>query len=796
MIGYDTTPKFILSSVRVYVLLLVATIVALSFLLTAYFYWQNNLRLRLEETANYYHLETVLYCARIKEELMRSVNARAGSSLNIPRFDELTHSPRHFSESIYLLEKHTRVINQLHDAYGVRSPWKDRFDPIVRKVSNQLARFKEIVEQSGAAGVPPPIGSKASVLRSYVHSIEQLRRLHSIARDEINGELIALKNRSEVHMLTIVIAAMLLGSLIVGGTLRKIRGLVETQKKTESTLRQSATVFDSTGEGVMITDTNAKITAVNRAFRTITGYSESEVLGKDPSVLKSGRHDREFYEAMWSSLLQHGEWRGEIWDRRKNGEVFPKWQTISAVRDDAGILTHYVSVFSDISQLKESEEKLHRLAHHDALTGLPNRLLLTARLEHSLQTAHRMGTHVAVLFIDLDCFKKINDSFGHPAGDRLLQLVAERLMVCIREEDTIARLGGDELVIVLGQLTETRDAEKIAQAIRDRLSVPFELEDEDVFVTASIGISLFPRDAGDATALMRNADAAMYMAKSEGRNRHRFYSKELTVRTSDSVALESHLYRAVEREEFILHFQPQVSLHSGTIVGVEALLRWQHPEIGLVPPARFIPLAEENGLIETIGKWVLRTACAQAKTWQNDGLPPIRIAVNLAERQLRQPSIVQGIGDILNDTALDPRLLELELTESSVMKRAERAADTLNALRELGTSIAIDDFGTGYSSLSYLKHLPVDRLKIDRSFVRDIPQDTSDIALVKSIVALGQSLKLSVLAEGVETQAQKGLLTSIGCDEMQGFLYSPPVTAEQVPRLLNSETPSVCVNNQ
>jgi predicted signal transduction protein with EAL and GGDEF domain len=380
-------------------------------------------------------------------------------------------------------------------------------------------------------------------------------------------------------------------------------------------------------------------------------------------------------------------------------------------------------------------------------------------------------------------------------GDHLLQLVAKRLLASVREEDTIARMGGDELAIVLGSLDDARYAATAAQKILDELANPFEIDGRELFVSASIGISIYPQNGRDAIALLKHADAAMYMAKSDGRNGYRFYSNELTVRACESFDLETNLYRALEREELFLHFQPQVSLQSGNIVGVEALVRWQHPEMGLVSPAKFIPLAEENGLIGVIGKWVLHTACAQAKAWQNDGLTPVRIAVNLSGRQLERINIVQEVDDVLKDTGLDPCYLELELTESSVMKRAERAVKTLDAFRELGITIAIDDFGTGYSSLSYLKRFPVDRLKIDRSFVRDIPQDAHDVALAKSVVALGHSLNLSVIAEGVETEAQRELLTSIGCDEMQGYLYSKPGTASELVSLLNAQARSMCVND-
>jgi diguanylate cyclase (GGDEF)-like protein/PAS domain S-box-containing protein len=664
----------------------------------------------------------------------------------------------------------------------------------MRKAARQLARIRAAADAADVTGIRSVANLEVSLLGSFAHSIEQLQRLHIIARKKATVVLGSMRARNGGELLAIFTLALLLGSLVVSRIMTEIRLLVEAQRKNESLLRQSATVFESASEGVLITNSDTKIIAANRAFTKITGYSEKDVLGKNPSVLKSGLHDREFYKAMWSSLLQQGEWKGEISGLRKNGEVFPKWQTISTVHDHEGRLTHYVSVFSDISHLKESEEKLHHLAHHDALTGLPNRPLLNARLEHSLQQANREGTNVAVLFLDLDHFKKVNDSLGHPVGDQLLQLVAKRLLASVREEDTVARLGGDELAIVLGSMEDARYASSVAREILDRLSKPFELEGRDVFVSASIGISVYPQDGRDVMTLLKNADAAMYMAKGEGRSKYHLYSKELTVRACESLALETNLYRALEREELLLHFQPQVSLQSGDIVGVEALVRWQHPEIGLVSPARFIPLAEENGLIGAIGKWVMHAACVQASAWQNDGLPPLRIAVNLSGRQLGQENLVQDVSDILEDTGLDPACLELELTESSLMKQAEHAVKALDALRELGTTIAVDDFGTGYSSLSYLKRFPVDRLKIDRTFVRDIPQDTSDVALAKAIVALGHSLNLTVVAEGVETHAQRELLASIGCDEMQGFLYSAPRTASELVSLLNTPKRPACVN--
>ena len=784
MRAYKPKSRFILSAVRNYIRLLVVTIVILSCSLIGYIYWHDYQHRKLDEVANHYHLETILYCAQIKEEILRILSPKADDQIHIQRTNGQDWSRSFYDNTIYLVEKYIQAINQLHETYGAVSSRAARFEPIIGKADRQIARIKIVLEEADETGIRPFVKSQAFLPGSLTHTIEQLRRLHTIAKGELESELTALEANNVVHLLSIFTVALLLGSLVIWKIMQEIRRLVETQRETESILRQSATVFESASEGVIITDIDANIIAVNRAFTDITGFPEKEVLGKNSSFLKSGRHDQEFYESLWSSLLQHGEWKGEISGRRKNGEVFPKWQTINAVRDEEGRLTHYVSVFQDISHIKESEEQLHHLAHHDALTGLPNRLLLNARLEHSLHHACREGTNLAVLFLDLDHFKKVNDSLGHAVGDHLLQLVAKGLLASVREEDTIARMGGDELAIVLGSLDDARYAATAAQKILDELANPFEIDGRELFVSASIGISIYPQNGRDAIALLKHADAAMYMAKSDGRNSYRFYSNELTVRACESFDLETNLYRALEREELFLHFQPQVSLQSGNIVGVEALVRWQHPEMGLVSPAKFIPLAEENGLIGVIGKWVMHTACTQAKAWQNDGLTPVRIAVNLSGRQLERINIVQEVDDVLKDTGLDPCYLELELTESSVMKRAERAVKTLDAFRELGITIAIDDFGTGYSSLSYLKRFPVDRLKIDRSFIRDIPQDANDVALARAIVALGHSLNLSIVAEGVETVAQRELLASMGCDEMQGFLYSKPCTASEFVSLL------------
>jgi diguanylate cyclase (GGDEF)-like protein/PAS domain S-box-containing protein len=563
---------------------------------------------------------------------------------------------------------------------------------------------------------------------------------------------------------------------------------ITERKRVEEQLKLAAKVFESTTEGVTITDTDGRILAVNKAFTLVTGYSEAEVLGRNPNLLQSGRHDPAFYAAMWASVRQTGHWQGEVWNRRKDGEVYPEWLTINSVQNEAGAISNYVGVFADISAIKKSQEQLDYLAHHDPLTDLPNRLLLTARLTHALQRAHRETRQVAVIFLDLDRFKNFNDTFGHPAGDRLLQAVARRLHECVREEDTVARLGGDEFLLIAEDLAWSRDAAPVAQKVLDALNRPFTLPgDEDlgeIYVTASLGVSLYPQDGEEVATLVKNADAAMYRAKDQGRNNFQFYTTELTAIAFERFTLETCLRHALEREELAVYFQPMLELAGSRIVGVEALARWRHPDLGLVAPDRFIPLAEDTGLIVPIGEWVLRAACAQTKTWQAAGHPTLRLAVNVSGRQFLQKDLTLVIVRVLQDTGFDPHLLELEITESFISENAEQTIASLWRLKELGISLAIDDFGTGYSSLSQLKRFPIDKLKIDRSFVRDIASDADDTAITRAIIAMGHSLQLQVIAEGVESRQQHDFLLAEGCDQAQGYLYSPPVPAEELLGLL------------
>ena len=570
----------------------------------------------------------------------------------------------------------------------------------------------------------------------------------------------------------------------------KMNGTVQDiteRRRAEEDLRLADEVFENSIEGIIITDAQANILRVNRAFTIITGYSEDDAVGKNPRLLRSERHDAAFFQGMWASLVEYGHWQGEIWNRRKNGEIYPQWLSIVAIRNEQGKLIHYLGVFADLSEKKQAEAHLHHLSYYDALTELPNRLLLEDRLFQALATASSNNSLVAVLHLDLDRFKTINDTLGHPFGDKLLQAVAERLTGNIRGSDTLARFSGDEFAVVLTDVGSQENAALVARKILDALARPFDLDGHEVFITPSIGIAFYPIDAANKDDLIRNADTAMSHAKAQGGNGYRFYGAEMNAMVSQRLALETSLRYALERNEFLLYYQPQVNLHSGKIIGMEALLRWQHPERGLVSPAEFIPLLEETGLIVPVGEWVLRTACAQNRAWQNAGLPPMRMAVNLSAHQFRQADLTEMVCQALQDSGLEPELLELEVTESIMIQDLQTTITTLNQLHVIGIQISIDDFGTGYSSLSYLKRLPISKIKIDQSFVRDICADPDDAAIADAVISLGHSLKMQVIAEGVETAEQLDYLRAHGCDEMQGYYFSHPLPAEAFAELVSSQ---------
>ncbi len=552
---------------------------------------------------------------------------------------------------------------------------------------------------------------------------------------------------------------------------------ITERKAAEAELRLAASVFENSSEAILITDAQNRIISVNKAFETITGYSQESVRGQNPKLLSSGRHPPDFYRDMWAQINTTGHWSGEMWDRKRGGAIYPKWLNISAIADASGQVSHYMGVFSDITERKAAEERIQFMAHYDPLTRLPNRTLLQERIRAAQVAAERTSHKFALLFLDLDHFKTINDSLGHAVGDRLLQAVAGRIDGCLRKMDTVARLGGDEFVIVVTETSGNEEAAHMASRIRQTLCEPYLIDGHALNTTPSIGISIYPDDGWDGDVLIKHADIAMYHAKEAGRNEIRFFNRGMNERALARQEIESSLHQALSRQEFLLHYQPQIDLQSGEIVGCEALVRWQHPQNGLVPPGIFIPVAEETGLIHPIGEWVLKEACRQNVAWQQAGLPAITVAVNLSAVQFRQSTLPADVATVLAESGLAPHYLELELTESTVMKNVESTVASLHALKAIGVTLSIDDFGTGYSGLYCLTRFPVDRLKIDQSFVRSIGADGGD-AIAIAIINMARGLGLRTVAEGVETSEQRAFLHAHRCDEAQGYFYARPLPAE------------------
>ncbi|MBF0181057.1 MAG: EAL domain-containing protein [Magnetococcales bacterium] len=547
----------------------------------------------------------------------------------------------------------------------------------------------------------------------------------------------------------------------------------------ERRLSLAARVFDNTSEGIAVTDERAVIQSVNPAFTRITGFAPDEVMGRSMNILKSGRHPPEFYAKFWQTLRATGQWQGEFFNRRKDGTIYPQWANISAMVDPTGRVAHYISVFSDLTALRESEENLLYVSAHDILTGLPNRHVFHERLGFALDEARAGEGQVWVLQLDLDRFKMINETMGHDVGDALIVEASRRIGLVLGGQGSVSRLGGDEFGIMLtGSEEDTRSVTQLSQTLLDALRAPLVLYDVELFVGASIGIGVFPLDGEDVTTLMKNVDAALYHAKEKGRNNFQFFRNEMNARAMARVLLETSLRNALERGEFLLHYQPQMRLATGELSGVEVLMRWNRPGAGMVSPGEFIPLAEETGLIVPMGLWVLRTACQRAMAWFAAGHPRFRVAVNLSGIQFGQPDFIEQVTGTLRATGMDPALLELELTESIAMGDAEETLAKLSALSDVGVELAIDDFGTGFSSLKYLKRFPIDTLKIDQSFVRNCASDTEDTAIIRAVIGLAHSLGLSVIAEGVETSEQLEVLRRYDCDQIQGYLYARPMPEE------------------
>jgi len=572
------------------------------------------------------------------------------------------------------------------------------------------------------------------------------------------------------------------GRLVVLGTSQD----VTRQFQMESRLQLLASAFQFSGEAILITDQDNNIVTVNPAFTRLTGYSESEARGRNPRFLSAGRTTPEEYREMWKGIVEQGFWQGEIWDRRKDGGVYPKWVTVSVIRDANGELSHYIAHFTDVSLERAAEAQLQHMAHHDVLTGLLNRLSLKGRLDQALAAARREGLQVALMFIDLDRFKVINDTLGHHIGDKLLVEVADRLRASVRDSDVVARLGGDEFVIMLSGLENSASAAVIAKKLIRNIGDPYSIEGYDLYTTPSVGIAIFPSDGEDADILMKNADAAMYHAKSAGRNNFQFFDARMNDAALERLKIEHSLRQALAHEEFCVHYQPIIEMATGRVSSVEALVRWRHPEMGMVPPGNFIGIAEETGLIQPIGEWVFWTACRQLAAFNAAGFRDLKMGINISALQLRNgnlPVLVQGA---LEAYSLQPETLVFEITESVAMQQPEETVRILKLLNEMGVSLAIDDFGTGYSSLSYLRLFPIKHLKLDRSFVMEIGQGPGSAVICDATIGLAQNLGLKLIAEGVETQAQYDYLQQKGCDLVQGYLLSRPVPADEALAFIRS----------
>ncbi len=564
---------------------------------------------------------------------------------------------------------------------------------------------------------------------------------------------------------------------------------ITDQLKSQKALEIYENVIKDTSEGIMITDKNNYIVFVNKAFCNITKYEKQDVMRKNPSILSSGIHTKKFYKIMWKSLEDKGHWKGEIWNKHKDGTIYPELLSINTLKDKNGDIENYIAIFTDIGEIKKSEAKMRDMAMHDSLTGLPNRTMMSSMIAHAIKSAKREKTLMAIMFIDLDNFKTINDNYGHKEGDNILIETAKRLKNVLREEDVVYRFGGDEFIVTLEDIKDIEDIAKIANKLNRSIQVPFYINNYTFYISCSIGIAIYPNDALTSDGLIKNADAAMYQAKIRGKNRYLFYSHELGKKIQEELHIENLLRESIKKNEFEIYYQPKIDTKDLQIVGLEALLRWNNHEKGVINPTKFIPIAEKTGLIISIGNWIMLQACKQVKKWHDKKLYSGNISVNISGIQLDDKNLINSIKHILNESKLSPYYLDLEITESVLMNDVKQWSSILDQIRDIGIDISIDDFGTGYSSLSYLRELPVDELKIDKSFIDDIPFNKDACAIAKSIISLAKTLGYKTVAEGVENKEQQRYLLENGCDIIQGYYYSKPLSSKDLEKFLKSWCP-------
>lgn len=672
------------------------------------------------------------------------------------------------------------------DEYSARyqTLWALTDSPILVYELDNLDQPGSLLEANSAAcallGYDAQELSGQSVL-FLVHSNESFSALHArLKPDSVVIEEVGLLAKSGK-----IKKVELRCRLLVSQDSRSVLA-VAAPKPQDDALRMAMAVMDSALEAVAVLDQDGLVHTVNPTFGFITGYDAEEVRGQSPEFLYSlSRNGKDCFKSIWTKLKDTGRWSGEIWSQRKDGEIYPQWLTLKAVHESG--MARYVALFQDLSEAKRTEARLRYLSQYDVLTGLPNRALLRDRLEQALAGAKRNGNAVGLLCMDVDNFKTVNESLGHSVGDQLLKELASRLEACLRQVDTVSRPGGDEFALVLGGVQEMENAQLVASRVQQVLAEPFVIDGNELYVSVSMGLSIYPSDSRDAEALLRNAEMAMYRAKEQARGSFRIFTMNMNQRVNRRLKMENHLRKAIERKEFRVHYQPRVEFSTGRVLGVEALVRWQRPDVGLVPPNEFIPLAEETGLIVPLGEWVLLKACHQARKWRDKGQQDLKVSVNISARQLLwQHDVVMMVESALVGSGLPSDALELEMTESVIMHNVEGAISTMLKLKDMGVSLAMDDFGVGYSSLNYLRRFPLDVLKIDRSFVRGLPKEQNDAAIVSGIINMAHDLDLQIVAEGVENLEQYNFLRQKGCREMQGHFFSPAVAASEMDRLLSS----------